>query len=559
MASKPKLLDYLGRPVELGALTEELATSNLIGVRTPWHPSVANSVTPERLAAILLAVDQNDILEYLTLAEEMEERDLHYSSVLHTRKLAVSGLKVTVEAHTDAADDVEMADQLQDILCSDEGTTLISDLMDAVGKGYSVCEIMWDRSTSQWEPECFKWRDPRYFQFDNETYNVLRMRDMSEPTNGLELKPYKFIQHRPRIKTGLTIRGGLARLAVVAFMCKSYTIKDWLAFIEVYGMPIRVGKYDAQATPAQKSELLRAVSMIGTDAACIIPDTMIIEFEEASRGTTGDTLFQGMADWWDKQVSKGVLGQTMTTDDGSSQSQANVHNDVRGDIQDDDAKKIAATISRDFIRPFVDLNYGPRPRREYPRVCISEEESEDLKLLSEALPPFINLGMRVEVAEIRDKFKLRKPEAGAEVLEPAMQPQDLQQDPSAPKKPKSVKDQNNYADAMREAQVALLHRVSKGEELTADQRLLVAQLMGATPDQDETDRLAQEAMGEWRKVMEPILDPLIQLSQEASSYEDLLARLDASELDADALIRAVATLTFQARGLGSATDKVRGV
>ncbi len=56
----------------------------------------------------------------------------------------------------------------------------------------------------------------------------------------------------------------------------------------------------------------------------------------------------------------------MTADDGSSNAQAQVHNDVRVDILEADAKALANTLNRDLLRPYIDLNFGPQA--DYPRI-----------------------------------------------------------------------------------------------------------------------------------------------------------------------------------------------
>jgi phage gp29-like protein len=58
-----------------------------------------------------------------------------------------------------------------------------------------------------------------------------------------------------------------------------------------------------------------------------------------------------LAEGWDKQVSKAVVGQTMSTDDGSSQAQATIHNEVRVDLLQADAKAESNTLNRYFVRP----------------------------------------------------------------------------------------------------------------------------------------------------------------------------------------------------------------
>ena len=318
-------------------LTKEIAMPTLTGVRTLWYNSVANGLTPEALADIIALVDQNDNQNYLTLAEEMEERDLHYSSVLRTRKLAVSGMDISIESYSDDESDIEKADFARDIVNDKKFKGLMSDQLDGLGKSYSVNEIIWDRSEELWIPDKYIWRDPRYFMFHPENGTELRLVDEEDMYLGLPLERYKFSVHYPKLKTGLPIRGGLARLAVVAYMCKSYTMKDWMAFAEVFGMPLRVGKHGMDASDDQKAALLNAVASIGTDAAAIIPDNMLIEFIESAKAVGGERLFEGLANWLDAQVSKGVLGQTATTEGtpgklGSDDAQTEVRDDIRSPV-----------------------------------------------------------------------------------------------------------------------------------------------------------------------------------------------------------------------------------
>lgn len=549
------LYDHKGRPIDEDLLTEEVAKVSMVGVRTVWHDSVAFSLTPQRLAQVIRAVDQNDILEYLTLAEEMEERDLHYHSVLATRKLAVGGLNVVVEAATDDPRDVEIADFVREVAECEEVGDLLADQLDALGKGYSVSEIMWDRDGPRWVPAEYIWRDPRFFQFDMETGQKLRLRDENYPVDGMPLPGYKFIQHRPRLKTGLPIRGGLARLAVVAYMCKSYSLKDWLAFAEVFGMPLRLGKYGLGATPEQKAELLRAVANLGTDAAGIIPEGMTIELIEATRGQGGEKLFEGLAEWLDRQVSKGVLGQTASTEGtpgklGADDAQEN----VRSDIKTSDAVQLQNTLRRDLVRPLVDLNYGPLPRNRYPKLRLAAEEAEDLQALSVSLPPFINLGLRVEESVIRDKFGLPEPEEGAQLLKPPAPPPSFTPGgfsaapPAGPTDDVDVQLQREHSAAL----VTILQRVRDGRRLTKAQAALLASKKEA-PDA-EIERLTEEALGGWEKVMSPVLNPVLDLARKAKTFEEFQKGLGKLNLNSEELQKAVAALTFKGRALGEASE-----
>lgn len=412
--AQSRIVDQYGRPIQYDKLTEELAAARTTGIRQIWHQSVANGLTPQRLASILRAAAEGSANDYLTLAEEMEERDLHYASVLGTRKLAVAGLSVRVEAASDDPEDVRRADQLKELVDSPEFGEVQADLTDAMGKGYAVSEIIWDRSGKTWNPERFEPRDQRFFQFDRETGRELRLLDEADPINGIALAPYKFIVHLPRIRSGLPIRGGLARLAAVGYMCKAWTWKDWMGFVDIFGMPMRVGRYGAGASKEDISTLMSAVANLGSDAAAVIPDSMRIDFTQAANVAGAGDFFKGLAEWWDKQVSKAVVGQTMSTDDGSSQAQATIHNEVRIDLLQADAKAESNTLNRYFVRPWCDLNFAPG--RPYPRLIIDVPEPENTKILIEALKTLVPLGLKVEQSVIRDKLNIPAPADGAELL-----------------------------------------------------------------------------------------------------------------------------------------------
>lgn len=280
MATHSRILGPDHQPILLSSLTEEIAAPGPVGVRQPWHPSAADNLTPGRLAQILNSAARGHARDYLTLAEEMEERDMHYASVLGTRKLALVGLDVRVESVTDAADDVRRADAVRTLVASAEFGELVAHLVDALGKGYAVSEILWDRSGREWMPT-FAERDPRFFTWDQETGRELRLLDESDPARGIALPPYKFIVHTPKIRSGLPVRGGLARLAAVAYMCKAWTWRDWMAFADIYGLPMRVGTYGPGASPADISKLMAAVANLGSDAAAVMPESTKISFEQA--------------------------------------------------------------------------------------------------------------------------------------------------------------------------------------------------------------------------------------------------------------------------------------
>ncbi len=511
------ILDAYGQPIQKQLLDKPLAAPSLSGVRSLWNYSyITGGLTPQRLAALLKAAAEGDADAQLTLAEEMEEKDLHYASVLGTRKRAVARLPIVVEAASDSADDVKMADETRELFKRPGTKAMIEGCLDGLGKGYSAVEMIWDKSRIPWRPT-YTWRDPRFFQYDRETLTQLRLKDEADMVNGVPLTPYKFIVHEPRLKMGIPLRNGLARLAAWTYCFKNFTIKDWMAFCEVFGMPLRVGKYRPGETEDNINILKSAVANLGSDAAAVIPEGMLIEFVDGVKSQGGESLFERVADFFDKQMSKAILGQTMTADDGSSQSQATVHNEVREDLRDADAEQLAETLLRDLVIPYINLNWGPR--ENYPQLFLREPESADITVLSEALAKLVPLGLRVEASEVRDRLGFSDPAKDAECL----QPQGQQPAISSPAK--------NTA----------LNREQAGTVPVQD---LDAVLAALTPDAMKAD-------------MEAVLKPVLTGIQNGDSYEDALTSLIEAypQMDTDAIQQQLTRLIFVAEVWGRLNDQ----
>ena len=173
--------------------------------------------------------------------------------------------------------------------------------------------------------------------------------------------------------------------------------------------------YGPSATAEDIQTLIRAVSNLGTDAAAVLPDSMRIEFPAVVEGTATN-LYRELAEWLDRQVSKAVLGQVATTE-GTPGKLGNdaAQEDVRYDILKSDARTLAATLNRDLVRPYIDLNWGLQ--KAYPSILIMMEDAEDTQALAAVLEKLVPLGLRVEASVIRDKLGLPDPPEGAEVLE----------------------------------------------------------------------------------------------------------------------------------------------
>jgi len=221
----------------------------------------------------------------------------------------------------------------------------------------------------------------------------------------------------------------------------------------------------------------------------------------------------------DSQLSKAVLGQTMTADNGSSQAQAKVHNEVRIDILKADAKRLSSTLNRYFVKAFIDLNYGVQ--EHYPQLCVYVPDNEDLELLASALERLVPLGLEVEQSVIRDKFGLPDPEKDGK---------------------------GNPIGKLLGIQTATApnHACNHHTALNLSQSQVP----------DAMDLLEDEALDDWEKVLDPVINPIETLANNAKSYDEFLGSLPKllETMQPDELIASLALATFKARGLGDGAE-----
>ena len=121
-----------------------------------------------------------------------------------------------------------------------------------------------------------------------------------------------------------------------------------------------------------------------------------------------------MATWIDKQISKLVLGQTMTTDDGSSRAQGEVHEEVRQDIAAADALAVADTLNSMLVVPYVNFNFGEQER--YPEIILYKPDEQNIEQVVNAIEKLATHGLTVKADEVRSLLGLSKPEDDDEII-----------------------------------------------------------------------------------------------------------------------------------------------
>ncbi len=224
---------------------------------------------------------------------------------------------------------------------------------------------------------------------------------------------------------GYVARSGLFRVLAWPYLFRHYATSDLAEMLEIYGLPIRLGKYPPGTADEEKATLLRAVTGLGHAAAGIIPETMAIDFQQAAQGSSEP--FLAMMRQSEDAISKAVLGGTLTSTTSQSGGGAfalgQVHNEVRHDLLASDARQLAATLSRDLLWPLLVLNRPGSPDvRRAPRLVFDLREQADITNMAQSIPALVNVGLEIPSAWVYDKLGIPQPAKNEPVLRSAAQP-----------------------------------------------------------------------------------------------------------------------------------------
>lgn len=124
----------------------------------------------------------------------------------------------------------------------------------------------------------------------------------------------------------------------------------WDMFGEIFGMPIRIGKTSSRdSKEITKTE--KFLKDLGAAGWALFPEGTELEIKETSRGDAFN-VYDKRIDRANSEISKAILGQTMTIDSGSSLSQSEVHLEVFNNLIDADADMLRDTINHNLL-PFL--------------------------------------------------------------------------------------------------------------------------------------------------------------------------------------------------------------
>lgn len=308
--------------------------------------------------------------------------DAHLDAVKNKRFASITSRAWTIDG---SKGDQKKAKFVEEYLWNIDLRNVISQMLEAIGFGYAVHEIVWNTVQTDLGtlilPTAIKDRKQEWFKFDSDSKLLLQTNDGSRR----EMPERKFLVTRNRPTTANPYGNAVYSRCFWPLAFKKGGLKFWMLFVEKYGMPKAIGKVPPTATEKEQQDFLKMLVGLVRDAVAVIPQTGSVELLEA--GAANANPHKAIVDWADQAMSKAWLGETLTTEQtssGGTQAMATVHNDVRADLALDDAAMIESSINQ-LIRWIYEINWPNEKEIPWMNIILPEDLQEarlnrDIKL-----------------------------------------------------------------------------------------------------------------------------------------------------------------------------------
>lgn len=396
-----------------------------------WSPrldgirkALTHKLTFDKLEAFLRRGDNGDLAETLQLFEEMEDRDCRLKSVAQKRRMALTGLdyEIVSAAESNQTIDRSQADDeaafVRDTLAGiDSFAGALEHLAEGIGPNLAVVETLWD--PDRLVPIGFVDVPSSRLTMDLTQSPSVRV-TTEEDARGKEAVAPQWIVHIPHARSGSPLMHSLFAAQATIWLIKKIAVANWHTFCEIFGMPIRVGKFDQQSAGEDEKKLLKEMlANIGSSAWAMISRATEIEFTETSQ--RGTAPFEGLINYCDREQAISWTGGNLTTDTTGGTgtfAAAESQMEIRADLRDDDIKRESRTLGQQLIRQMVTFR---RPNRTGPIPIFRRIKPETVDRTAEAtlMKAAQGIGIAVPRKWAYDRLSIPEPKTDDEILEPA--------------------------------------------------------------------------------------------------------------------------------------------
>jgi phage gp29-like protein len=172
-----------------------------------------------------------------------------------------------------------------------------------------------------------------------------------------DIDPSRYIVHRAHTLSFPDNWGGPMRSLVFWWLLGTMDREWWARFLDKYGMPFLVGKYD-QADDASRSIMERAFSLATKLGGLVVSRETDIEIKQAAASDSA-AAFETFHRVANEEMSKLILGQTLSSDakgTGMGSGVADAQSEMRQDKRQSDSRRLGATFRFQLFEQILRYN-----------------------------------------------------------------------------------------------------------------------------------------------------------------------------------------------------------
>lgn len=287
--------------------------------------------------------------------------------------------------------------------------------MGALEFGWSLSELVWSRiEKGMWAGKiglkAIKNKKPTEYNIlvdDHDNIEPDGVCKITFPGLGDRYPTDKFVIYSWRKKYEGVFGTSILRSLYDLWWIKHVVKRALGVYLERYGVPLALGKYPSSFKTKDQDDLFKMLKQIRLESAATIPKDVELVFQEASGRGQGQKLFIDTIKHIDEQITKTILGQTLTSSTSGVGSQAlgRVHKDILTlyleELGFDLAEK---AINPQIIRRMIDINFADVD--EYPRFEFKSISPKDQMPLLDKY--YAGVEKKVIIPTKEDEAKIRE-------------------------------------------------------------------------------------------------------------------------------------------------------
>ncbi|MDR1336523.1 MAG: DUF935 domain-containing protein, partial [Tannerella sp.] len=302
-------------------------------------------------------VDTADINTWKTAVNSAKSGNRSKLYDLYENLLADPFLSDAINKRTDAIVNAEIAfikdgqtvEEIDSLIDTVEFENLVREIVLSRAWGKSVIEIMF---SPEFHIFSYPRRNIRITNLDKplaEHKKFLAAKD-SDNTG------YDYVSDSRIIECGDDYDLGLIYRAAPYVIYKRGGFGDWSQFVEIFGMPLLIGKY-SMYDERGREKLMEMLTSMGSNPRAAIPEGTDIEVKP-NQSFGSPQLYREFRAACNEEILVAVVGNTMTTVAGSSRSQGEVHQNSEEKINRADRRFVQRTLNRYLLPLLIERGYG---------------------------------------------------------------------------------------------------------------------------------------------------------------------------------------------------------